>query len=258
MFYSVIAPRTAQALPGYAHYVELLAHAGGQGFAAIVSSTMIDIGLPEFFVCLHRRDGEAPQTVLVGGNDEAHQRAAAYRNRFFRHDPLRRLIGELGDQQILFARVPAAEIPDSGYRRTCFDGPGFAEKLMVVQKVPEGWLVLNLPHACAPDMGEEELQALRELARMLMPIIATHVRLAAPVREQPLSIADIEMRVSTTFPELSQREREVCARTLAGVTAEGIGLDLGIKQTTVLTYRRRAYERLNISTVHQLSTMLIR
>jgi DNA-binding CsgD family transcriptional regulator len=77
-------------------------------------------------------------------------------------------------------------------------------------------------------------------------------------RSKPLSIDDIEMRLKAACPILSGRERSVCARTVAGVTAEGIAIDLGIKQSSVLTYRRRAYERLNISTAHQLSAMLLR
>jgi DNA-binding CsgD family transcriptional regulator len=45
------------------------------------------------------------------------------------------------------------------------------------------------------------------------------------------------------FPQLSQRERQVCARTLAGWTAKQIGRALGLRTATVLTYRQRAYQR---------------
>jgi DNA-binding CsgD family transcriptional regulator len=44
----------------------------------------------------------------------------------------------------------------------------------------------------------------------------------------------------------------VCAGTLMGRTAEAIGADLGIAPSTVLTYRRRAYERCGISSAVQL------
>ena len=46
---------------------------------------------------------------------------------------------------------------------------------------------------------------------------------------------------------LTARELDVCARTLVGLTAEGIALDLDIQKSSVLTYRKRAYARLGIS-----------
>lgn len=56
---------------------------------------------------------------------------------------------------------------------------------------------------------------------------------------------------------MTQRELDVCARTLIGLTAEGIALDLNIKKTSVLTYRKRAYARLGISSQTQLFRLLV-
>ena len=57
-------------------------------------------------------------------------------------------------------------------------------------------------------------------------------------------------------PQLSPREIEVCVRIMLGITSEGIGIDLGISRNTVLTYRKRAYARLNISSQNQLFRLL--
>jgi hypothetical protein len=43
----------------------------------------------------------------------------------------------------------------------------------------------------------------------------------------------------------------IASRTIAGMTAEAIALDLGIGRTSVLTYRRRAYERYGMSSAGQ-------
>jgi DNA-binding CsgD family transcriptional regulator len=51
---------------------------------------------------------------------------------------------------------------------------------------------------------------------------------------------------------LTSRELDVGARSLAGMTAEGTALELNIKVSSVVTYRKRAYERLGISTLHEL------
>jgi DNA-binding CsgD family transcriptional regulator len=50
---------------------------------------------------------------------------------------------------------------------------------------------------------------------------------------------------------------EVCARTIVGMTAEGISIDLGIAHPTVLTYRRRAYARYGVSSAHELMGRLL-
>jgi DNA-binding CsgD family transcriptional regulator len=56
---------------------------------------------------------------------------------------------------------------------------------------------------------------------------------------------------------LTRRELEVYARTLLGMTARGIALDLDVKITSIYTFRRRAYERLNISSGYQLMRLLL-
>lgn len=64
-------------------------------------------------------------------------------------------------------------------------------------------------------------------------------------------------RLKTAAPQLSPREVEVCIRIMLGITSEGIGIDLGISRNTVLTYRKRAYARLNISSQNQLFRLVM-
>lgn len=55
---------------------------------------------------------------------------------------------------------------------------------------------------------------------------------------------------------LTPRELDVCVRSLLGMTAEGTALDLDIKQSSVVTYRKRAYVRLGISSQSELFRLL--
>jgi DNA-binding NarL/FixJ family response regulator len=45
-------------------------------------------------------------------------------------------------------------------------------------------------------------------------------------------------------PELSARERAVCARIACGVSADGIAAELDVAPSTVTTLRKRAYAKL--------------
>jgi len=53
-----------------------------------------------------------------------------------------------------------------------------------------------------------------------------------------------EKRLQRAFPVLSQREITVCARTLSGDNADEIAASLGIRRSSVLTYRQRAYQKI--------------
>lgn len=55
---------------------------------------------------------------------------------------------------------------------------------------------------------------------------------------------------------LTERERKVCALALAGVSIEGSAYELGIKKSSIVTYRKRAYARLGISSLNELFLIL--
>ena len=65
-------------------------------------------------------------------------------------------------------------------------------------------------------------------------------------------MSEIENTVATSSFGLPRRELEVCARILYGISSEGIALELGISEQTVITYRKRTYERLGIATSREL------
>lgn len=262
MLHSVIKPDRSQVAFGYENYTEILETSGTCRFAAAIRQTIgRTVHVDEIMAFCRSGDDSAPDVVLSFGTiGRSESRAEAYRARYYRFDPLSRLLVDRKSNELMAVRVRSEDITNSDYRRQCYNEPGFAEKLALAQRSSTGWVVLSLYRSRESGaFSDEEQQLIVQLAEIILPIIALHCRQSLVERRSaPLSTEDIEMRLKTTFPSLSGRERNVCARTLAGVTAEGIALDLGIKQSSVLTYRRRAYERLNICTVHQLSAMLLR
>ncbi len=55
---------------------------------------------------------------------------------------------------------------------------------------------------------------------------------------------------------LTRRELSVCALALAGMTIEGTALNLGLKNTSVITYRKRAYAKLGISSLNEMFSLI--
>ncbi|KQV41320.1 LuxR C-terminal-related transcriptional regulator [Rhizobium sp. Root1204] len=213
----------------------------------------------EYIAFVRRTDEKVPYIVMsaseCGGSA---RRAEAYRARYFRYDPINRLLDRSTPTGIYIARVKSEEILQSDYRQTCYVRPGFIEKLTLASNEKTPVVLSVFPKNHRVEFQRDEVERLSNIGQILLSVIKVHSRMTAGVtRTRRLTAEDVEVRLRANFPDLSGREVAVCARSLLGSTAEGIANDLGIKQTSVLTYRRRAYDRLNISSVHQLSTMLI-
>jgi DNA-binding CsgD family transcriptional regulator len=96
------------------------------------------------------------------------------------------------------------------------------------------------------------------LAKLLLATAQKHEMLIdrPPSFPRHLNVEGIERLLNLHSPELSPREREVCARAVAGKTIEGTSLELDIRRTSVITYRQRAYQKLGISRINELVALL--
>ena len=65
-------------------------------------------------------------------------------------------------------------------------------------------------------------------------------------RQQSLDarVAHAASALARRLPELSARERAVCARIACGVSADGIAAELDVSPSTITTLRKRAYAKL--------------
>ena len=96
----------------------------------------------------------------------------------------------------------------------------------------------------------------RALAAILRQHIEAPVEPARPA--EPLSsLSAIEQRIAKCS-DMPPREVEVCSRILFGLSSTGIAIDLDISETTVKTYRKRAYHRLSIGSERELLTWYLR
>jgi len=205
------------------------------------------IGADEVFAYAYSPGG-APNPILScdrSGRTDA--RPALYIDRFYRLDPFLAQMSPTGPDH-LARQISAWDIVDPDYRRECFDKPRFAEKLSYAARTGEAWTVLSFYRR--HDRQTANIQTLSAFSTLALPVLRKHAELTAEARQPPL--ARLLARLQRRHPELSSREREVCVRTLMGQTAAEIGDHLGIQPSTALTYRRRAYERIGVSSAAQL------
>lgn len=78
------------------------------------------------------------------------------------------------------------------------------------------------------------------------------------VQPEPLSCLRTIEQCLGDCSDLPTREVQVCARILFGLSSAGIAIDLDVCETTIKTYRKRAYQRLLIGSERELITWYLR
>jgi len=179
------------------------------------------------------------------------------RARFFRHDPGAKHLGSGGTSGgPVLLRLRASDITDPNYRREIYDRFRLLERLSIVDQVRDRWLMLNLYRSRGSEpFRERDIGRIRAIAVLLMSLAGKHADFVSPARARQGRLASIRFLddlLAAIEERLTPRERAVCARALAGQTVQGIASELGIRPPTVATLRRRAYSRLDISSLNEL------
>lgn len=234
------------------------------------------LGSEEFYRSFSRQlesSVHVDRLYLIEGNERAEPLIAeteaekpavsgpAYVSQFLPSDPLQKLIDEeTAEGTILRLTVEPDDIVVPAYRRM-LKRAEVTERVSFLRKFGRsGWRCMTVARRGQSGRFEQrELDWLGAYYRLLMPLMDRHRMLVGEVVEdRARRIAELEQRFAARFPALTPREREVCARAAIGITVEGAALDLGIGASSVLTYRKRAYQRLQISSAYELARLVLR
>jgi DNA-binding CsgD family transcriptional regulator len=253
--------------------VHMTAETAGHRAADSVVATVAAIGRPEFPDRLRRAvrtltggvlcsvfalDGRGAPQYLFAAAPPARARFAAaasqrYAARFWRRDPM---LGRLADgpgADVRIGRQRADAIPDDEYRHWCYDVGGVVERISLLggerPLLVSGYRIRGEP---APATG-----TLAVYAPELIAAVARHRSFIA-TGPQAARQAAIEARLADVDLGLTARERQTVTGILLGRTQQEIADDLSVAVSTVITYRRRAYQRLGVSDRRALAARLDR
>jgi DNA-binding CsgD family transcriptional regulator len=186
--------------------------------------------------------------------------AQAYARQYFRNDPARgKGWGDSAAQHVALTHLRSRDLSHSPYRRECYDKPGIIERLSVT--CGKGGCVDSLNfyrtlHDGPFDVADYDVAI--ETTALLIPFIRHHRAIvASPATNRAETLERFSKRLHSLPKRLAQREIEVCARALIGMSVEGTALDLGIRPTSVTTYRQRAYQKLGISSQNELFALVL-
>lgn len=138
------------------------------------------------------------------------------------------------------------------------------ERVSVIEPMQSGGvLALNMyRYADQTSFSESDLAMIELLAEPLFAVVKKHVEFKSKsdsrsASSSQQSIDHFRYELAKKHSDFSERELDVCARLLNGMSYDGIAADLNLSLSTVKTYRNRAFARLNINFKSELFRIYI-
>jgi DNA-binding CsgD family transcriptional regulator len=232
---------------------DLIGDLGTPAFPATIFSEVRRFCGCAHFVALASIEREPIQVIFAtneGPARVAYETAEKYVADHWRHDPINALLPKVGSEGIS-VRTTAQDIGFGQYRKDCYSRPRLTERLCFIRRRDGVTNRLNLYRARGMgSFSDLEINALSHVSDVLFALAKKHNELTRPAAAR--SRDDIEQRILRIAPNMPPREIDVCIGIARGQTSEAIALTLAVSVNTVLTYRKRAYARLLISSANEL------
>lgn len=158
----------------------------------------------------------------------------------------------------MLSHITDQEIPER-HKALVYEPHGMKERLSVIQQEAASVFAINFyRHEHQRPFSDAHLADLAALAPLLLTLVQKQIALATPqAQTSSRSVGYWMEKLNVLHPTLTNRELEVCARLLTGMTQDGIASDLGLSLATVKTYRNRAFDRLGIHFKSQLFSLFL-
>jgi len=239
--------------------------------AGDVTSAVLAIGRPDFpdvLIDTLRRQAEvghcmvfalsragAADCLLDAGNIPiGGDLGAAYAGQFHESDPNRDALFEGEGAAPIMLPAFAPRMYGARYRKIFFQDSGIVDKCATAIWTGDTCFYVNFYRIAAQGrFSAAQRERLEAIAPAIAASVARHFQTSAP--DQSLAAL---FATRAPLAALTPREQEVCRRILAGFSSEAIAQALGISLHSTLTYRKRAYERLGISSQSELFAIVLR
>jgi DNA-binding CsgD family transcriptional regulator len=172
-----------------------------------------------------------------------------YRRHYYRRDAIlplaHQLTGRPGREGVAL-HCRADQLPDAGWRADIYERERLTDRFTLMHAPAPGQV--QVIHLYRDERQgrflPQEVECLLGLAPLLRQAHAAAWRAGAALGDRASRTAEGEQRLQRLAPSLSTRERAVCARIAQGLSADGIAADLDVAPSTVITLRKRAYQKL--------------
>lgn len=208
------------------------------------------------YVIDHRRDMQVMFTTggIPAIADFPKLASRRYADRFWRDDPaVGRLLDRAGDaSRPVVARQRWDEIPRGEYRSFAYERPSMLERVSLLRPFAEGCVLVSIYRSRASGQFLPcELDYLEREADLLSAATVRHFQLFRPGALRPNRDV-VAAALERWEGQLSRREVEVCSALLSEHTVKAAVRALRMQTNTFLTYKKRAFAKLDIRTLDEL------
>ena len=182
---------------------------------------------------------------------------AAYAGQFHESDPNRDVLFETEGGAPIMLPSFAPRMYGARYRKIFFLDSGIVDKCATAIWTGDTCFYVNFYRITAQGrFSDAERVRLQTIAPAIGASVARHFQQASTATPDQNLAALFATRAPLSA--LTPREQEVCRRILLGFSSEAISQALGISLHSTLTYRKRAYQRLGISSQNELFSIVLR
>lgn len=216
----------------------------------------------EHISALSVANAASPRILMSATNGSIsipHDVAEKYVIRYWDLDPANRPPPSIAPRTQSFALRMVAEddIADDHYRHECYTAYHLIERFSIVRRNENGLYRLNFyAGGRYGRFADSDISNIMGSADLMLALLVKHDATGFEINEERTA-ASFRARLRLVSPKMPQREAEVCTAIMLGMTSEAIAIKLGISVNTVLTYRKRAYARLNISCQNELMRLIL-
>jgi DNA-binding CsgD family transcriptional regulator len=180
-----------------------------------------------------------------------------YASEFWQHDPslsFRLTAGNSGANLVL--QQSKNEIKNAEYRLFCYEAARIFDRASIFGTALGRVVLVSVYRRLSrTGFAETELSRLQQVGDVVVAMTSKHASLKSALSNLHPPVAEIEDQLAKHQSCLSSRERLVCAAILAGQSIKDIARSQDLQVSTVITYKKRAYLKLGISTSRELSTV---
>jgi|GEM_PF-1029892 len=201
-----------------------------------------------------------PRLVFAAGTHPAISGFAlsasrAYERTYWRVDTgIRRCMTRVRGGVALLRMTPA-EIRDPDYRHHCYERGGICERLMLLDAASPIITVSGYRTVLRGPSTPQVVRSLQQAAPTLIAAVRRHSELLEHQSPSGCSLSRHELLERARAWGLSAREAEVVAGLATGQSQSEIARCAGIALNSVVTYRRRAYQKLRVSNRRELRAL---
>lgn len=182
-----------------------------------------------------------------------------YFSSFADRDPLNDRVSDTRQAELIHRS--AQTIEDAEMRCLIYDVANIHDECVVVR--PSNGIAYSLSTCRSrrlPAFSLYELSVLKHLAQMLLPLAELHTRMVGvPLDDNVNRIAPVDMLQTYLTRRsilLSSREASVCSAFVKGMTTLSIAEAMGVKESTVETYAKRAFAKLGVNSRRGLLSLV--